>query len=206
MTSRQDASEAVQMTDRKIDVVTDKPCWGEVWGLEWETHMEEFIFPVWKNKSRKSNFAQGPGDLQLIQQMLRTPSALQEVVPESSGMRASWHLCSPSRICAFTCVFVHMGTKSAGCVPKGGKGDWELVQRHVGTSQMALVVKNLPANGGDTGSVSGWERSPGGGNGNPLQYSCLENPMDRESWWAIVHGVAKSRTWLSEPACVWSHG
>ena len=57
------------------------------------------------------------------------------------------------------------------------------------------MVKNLPANAGDTGDAdlipeSG--RFPGGGNGNPLQYSCLENPMDREAWWATVHGVTKS--------------
>ena len=43
-----------------------------------------------------------------------------------------------------------------------------------------------------------WEHSPGEGNGNPLQYSCLENPMDRGAWWATVHGVAKSRTRLSD--------
>ena len=53
------------------------------------------------------------------------------------------------------------------------------------------VVKNLPANAGDAGSIPGLARSPGGGNGNPLQYSCLENPMDRGAWWAIVHGVSK---------------
>ena len=47
------------------------------------------------------------------------------------------------------------------------------------------------------GSVPGSGRSPGGGHGNPLQYSCLENPMDREAWWATVHGVAKSQTQLS---------
>ena len=58
-------------------------------------------------------------------------------------------------------------------------------------SQVVLVVKNLPANAGDvvTGSVSGLARSPGGGHGNPLQYSYLENLMDRGAWWAIVHGV-----------------
>ena len=44
---------------------------------------------------------------------------------------------------------------------------------------MASLVKNLPADAGDTGSIPGWERFPGGGNGNPLQYSYLENPMDR---------------------------
>ena len=62
------------------------------------------------------------------------------------------------------------------------------------------MVKNLPANTGgsrDVGSVPGLGRSPGGGNDNPLQYSCLENPMDRGAWWATVHGVAKSWTRLS---------
>ena len=50
---------------------------------------------------------------------------------------------------------------------------------------------------GDMGSIPGSERSPGGGNGNPLQYSCLGNPMDGEAWWAIVHGVTKSWTQMS---------
>ena len=64
-----------------------------------------------------------------------------------------------------------------------------------------LVVKNLPANAGDvrdTGSVPGLRRSPGEGNGDLLQYSCLENPMDRGAWRAMVHRVAKSRTWLKQ--------
>ena len=65
---------------------------------------------------------------------------------------------------------------------------------------MALVVKNLPVSAGDTRDIasipgSGW--SPGAGSGNPLQYSWLGNPMDRGAWWAIVHRVAKSQTWLS---------
>ena len=65
------------------------------------------------------------------------------------------------------------------------------------------VVKNLPANAGDSdnaSSIPGSGRSPGGGNGNPLQYSCLENPMDRGAWKAAVHGVAKSWTQLSNRA------
>ena len=49
-------------------------------------------------------------------------------------------------------------------------------------------------NAGDPGLIPGSGRSSGEGNGNPLQYSCLENPMNREAWWATVHGVAKSRT------------
>ena len=56
------------------------------------------------------------------------------------------------------------------------------------------AVKNLPANAGDVGLIPGLGRSPGEGNGNPLQYSCLGNLMDRGSWQAIVHGVAKSWT------------
>ena len=61
-------------------------------------------------------------------------------------------------------------------------------------SQVALVVKNPLANAGDTGSIPGSERSPGGGHGSPLQYSCLENPMDRAAWQAIAHGVAQGQT------------
>ena len=81
----------------------------------------------------------------------------------------------------------------------------------MGASQVALVVKNQPSSAGDAGdasagdagdvsSIPGLGRSPGGGRGNPLQYSCLENPMDRGAWRARVHRVAKSRAqlkWLS---------
>ena len=59
------------------------------------------------------------------------------------------------------------------------------------------VVKNPPACASDLGSNPGSGRSPGEGNGNPLQHSCLENSMDRGTWWATVHGVSKSWTWLS---------
>ena len=59
-------------------------------------------------------------------------------------------------------------------------------------------VKASACNAGDLGSIPGLGRSPGEGNGNPLQYSCLENPMDREVRWATVYGVAKSRTQLSD--------
>ena len=58
-------------------------------------------------------------------------------------------------------------------------------------------VKVSASNAGDLGSIPGLGRSPGEGNGNPLQYSCLENPMDGGAWWATVHGVAESRTQLS---------
>ena len=59
------------------------------------------------------------------------------------------------------------------------------------------VVRNPPANVGDAGSIPGLRRCPGEGNGNPLQYSCLENPMDRGAWQATVHEIAKSQTQLS---------
>ena len=62
-------------------------------------------------------------------------------------------------------------------------------------SPVVFMVKNPPANAGDlrvAGSILGWGRSPGGGSNNSLQYSCLENPMDRGAWWATVHGYEKN--------------
>ena len=74
------------------------------------------------------------------------------------------------------------------------------------TSQMAQVVKNPFANAGDTGnvgSIPGSGRSPGGGNGSPLQYSCLENPIDRGAWRAKVHEITELDTAeVSEHICV----
>ena len=70
-----------------------------------------------------------------------------------------------------------------------------------GASQVALVVKHPPANAGDTGdagSIPGLGRSPGGGNVNPFQYSCLENSRDRGAWRATTYGVTKSRSWLKQ--------
>ena len=71
-------------------------------------------------------------------------------------------------------------------------GDCIIPSLQVGAFQMALVAKNLPASAGDlrdTGLIPGSRRSPRGGHGNPLQYSFLENPMDREAWWATVWGL-----------------
>ena len=80
--------------------------------------------------------------------------------------------------------------------------------------QVVLVVKNPPANAGDArdkGSVPRWGRSPGGGHGNPHQYSCLENPMDRGAWWAIestaLHRVGHNWNYLACTqafTCVWN--
>ena len=75
--------------------------------------------------------------------------------------------------------------------------NWKLIL----ASQVMLVVKNPSTNAGDTrdaGSIPGSGRAPGGGHRNPLQYSCLENPMDRSAWWAIAYRVAKSRTRLKQ--------
>ena len=66
-----------------------------------------------------------------------------------------------------------------------------------GAPQVVLVIQNPPADAGDIkdmGSIPESGRSPGGGHGNPLQYSCLKNPMDRGAWWATIHGVVKSWT------------
>ena len=66
------------------------------------------------------------------------------------------------------------------------------------TSLVAQTIKASAYNAGDPGLIPGSGRSPGEGNGNPVQYSCLENPMDGGAWWAAVNGVAKSQTRLSD--------
>ena len=76
-----------------------------------------------------------------------------------------------------------------------------ITEGHLWSNQVALVIKNPPANAGgirDMGLIPGLGRSPGGGHGNPHQYSSLENPMDRGAWGATVHGAAKSQTRLSK--------
>ena len=67
------------------------------------------------------------------------------------------------------------------------------------------MVRNLPANAEASGSVPGLERYPGRRKGNPLQYSCWDNPMDRGAWQAIVYGVAESQTWLTAYACMYNN-
>ena len=81
--------------------------------------------------------------------------------------------------------------------PRDGGAWWAAVY---GVSQSRTRLKRLSSsccNAGDPGSIPGLGRSPGEGNGNSLQYSCLENPMDGGAWWATVHGMAKSQTQLS---------
>ena len=82
--------------------------------------------------------------------------------------------------------------------------DFDTIHGLYWASQVALVVKNPPANAGDardTSSTPKWGRSPGVGNSTSLQYSCLENSMDRGAWQATVHGAAKNQTWLND----WAH-
>ena len=90
-----------------------------------------------------------------------------------------------------------------GTVARGTFEGWAVSDHHVAlqvtvmVSHVALVVKNLPANVGelrDGSLIPGLGRSPGEGNGNPLHYSCLENPMDRGAWWVTIHRVAKGLT------------
>ena len=95
--------------------------------------------------------------------------------PQSRRVRHNWS--------DLACMHVHIYLNKsipASCFP----GDSE--------------VKVSACNVGDLSSIPGSGRSPGGGKGNPLQYSCLENPMDRGAWWATVHGVTESRTRLSD--------
>ena len=80
---------------------------------------------------------------------------------------------------------------------RGGFVFQSISYRHYVAYQVTLMVRNLPVNAGDTrdaGSIPGLGRFPGEGNGNPLQDSCLENPVDREAWQATVHGPTKSQT------------
>ena len=79
----------------------------------------------------------------------------------------------------------------------GGKTDFEGHFLFVMDFPCGSVGKESACNAGDLGSIPGLRRSPGGGQGNPLQCSCLENPTDRGAWWATVHRVAKCRTRLS---------
>ena len=85
---------------------------------------------------------------------------------------------------------------------KGLRFKWTLDSEAIySKSQVVIVVKNTPVHAGgirDAGSIPGSGRSPGGGRGNPLQYSCLENPMDRGAWQATVHSVAQGRTQLKQ--------
>ena len=110
------------------------------------------------------------------------------------------HSMGQARGCAsFLSCKIAWGWKTLGkipfpkSIPSKSKGSLQPLMDF----QVEQVVKNLPANTGDTGSIPRSGRFSGGGNGNLLQCSCLENPMDRGAWWATVHGITKSQTQLS---------
>ena len=81
-----------------------------------------------------------------------------------------------------------------GLLSMGTQSRTQLKQLSSSSSSSDSAVNNPPANAGNADLIPGLGRSPGEGNGNSLQYSCLENPMDRGAWWATIHGVAKSWT------------
>ena len=98
------------------------------------------------------------------------------------------------------CISTEPFTFNPICIYKTQYKRTEAAQR-VSASELALMVKNPPANARDmrdTGLVPGSGRSPGGGHGNPLQYSCLKNPLNTGAWWAMAHKVAKSWTRLKQ--------
>ena len=97
-------------------------------------------------------------------------------------------LCSNSLVFVYVCVCVLM-TKDMAVKLKHLQYSFNRVHWKIWGFPGGSVVKNLPANAGDQGLIPGSGRSPGEGNGNPLQNSCLVNPMDRGAWWDTVHGV-----------------
>ena len=95
------------------------------------------------------------------------------------------------------CVLAHLTRSAFSWTYKAPRLNFYNCKGTRGASQVELVVKNPPVNAGDmkdTGLIPGSGRAPGGGHINPLQYSCLENPIDRGAWQAAVHGAAESRT------------
>ena len=97
--------------------------------------------------------------------------------------------------CVRICILARSPSES--CAESGSEKHWPGALLWVGRASPLAQPEGICRHAGDAASASGSGRSPGGGNGNPPQYSCLENPMDRGAWWATFHGAAKSQTWLS---------
>ena len=198
--------------------------WG--WSLESMDQMEgNFLSGLLKQDLSvlRSADLQKKKTVQLLYNLART-SKLREIVKDGRAGRAAVHGVAKSRIrlrngttatnCRRHCTYWHSSKLSnTFCVVvinpvfsflhafwgQHTQG-WSGSAGSLRASQVALVVKNPPADAGDkrhAGSIPGSGRSPGGGHGSPLQCSCLENPMHRRAWWATVHGVAKSQTRLN---------
>ena len=124
-----------------------------------------------------------------------------EALPRIVSANLCW-VCWPNYNRAWPCIDLSIGTLLQAITPSTSPRYQEMVTEKTINGplvrpKVSAVVKNLPANVGDTGymsSISRLGRFPGIGNGNPLQYSCLENSMDRGTWQATVHGVTKSWT------------
>ena len=96
-----------------------------------------------------------------------------------------WLSSIPLCVCLCVCIYIYYIFNHS------------IVNGHLDCFPCGSDVKEFTCNVGDQGLIPELERSPGGGHGNPLQYSCLENPMDRAAWWASVCGVIKSQTQIS---------
>ena len=146
-----------------------------------------------------------PGGASLVAQMVKNLPAMQETHVLSLGGEGLLEKDWPPTL-VFLPGELHGLKNLVGYSPWGLKESdmteqFPLPYIIYGSSLVVQMVKNLPANAGDTGdtgSIPESGRSSGGGNGNPLQDSCLENSMARGAWWVTVHGVAKSGTRLSD--------
>ena len=115
-------------------------------------------------------------------------------------MKNGWFINENTGLCSKACVYTlepHFLSSPQKVVSKNRIPSYQDLH-DLGHCLGGSDGKESACNAGDPGSIPGLGKSPGEGNGTPPQYSCLENPMDRGAWWAAVHGVTKTRTWLSD--------
>ena len=142
-------------------------------------------------------------ELLLVAQVVKKPPAMQETRARSLGWADPWRRAwqpTPVVLPGESPWTVEPGGLQSVGLQRAGR-NWTFRTNHTAHIRLyrASPGKESACNtvdSGDAGSVPGLGRSPGEGNGSPPPYSCLQNPMDRGDWWATVHGVAKSRTWL----------